>query len=65
MSKSEFIKKCITENKVFIFSKTYCPYCDKAKNALNSINVKYGLLELDEYILLFLEYLMVEKYKMN
>lgn len=45
----EVIKKCISENKVYMFSKTYCPYCDKAKNALDSIGVKYGLMELDMY----------------
>ncbi|CAH1639170.1 unnamed protein product [Spodoptera littoralis] len=28
----EFIKQAITEEKVVIFSKTYCPYCKLAKD---------------------------------
>lgn len=45
----EQVKKHIAENKVFVFAKSYCPYCKKAKEALDSINVKYGLLDLDKY----------------
>ncbi len=26
--------------KIVIFSKTFCPYCDKAKNILNKIEVR-------------------------
>ena len=37
----------IQENNVMVFSKTYCPYCEKAKSALNGLDVKYGLIELD------------------
>lgn len=29
-----FVEKTINENKVVVFSKTYCPYCTKAKRAL-------------------------------
>ena len=30
-----------------VFSKSYCPYCTQAKSALDQINVKYGVIELD------------------
>ena len=31
-----------------VFSKSYCPYCTKAKTALQSVGLtQYGLLELD------------------
>lgn len=45
----EQIKKLIADNKVFVFAKSYCPYCKKAKEALASINVEFGLLDLDKY----------------
>lgn len=38
----------INANKVMVFSKTYCPFCKMAKDALNQTGVKYGLVELDE-----------------
>ena len=38
----------IREHKVVVFSKTYCPFCKMAKDALNKTGVKYDLLELDE-----------------
>eukprot|EP00960_Hanusia_phi_P077001 768637-Hanusia_phi.AAC.1 len=34
-------------NTVVIFSKSYCPFCMKAKNVLESLNAKYEVLELD------------------
>ena len=42
------VKSLIESNPVVVFSKSYCPYCDKAKSALNAINAKYELLELDQ-----------------
>ncbi|KND05072.1 glutaredoxin [Spizellomyces punctatus DAOM BR117] len=44
----ELVEKAIKENKVVVFSKSYCPYCKKAKNLLDSLGVKYELFELDE-----------------
>ena len=38
----------VQNNKVMVFSKSYCPYCKMAKDALNSTGVKYELVELDE-----------------
>ncbi len=32
---------------VTIISKTYCPYCDKAKSLLKSLGVKFNCYEVD------------------
>jgi len=40
--------KQIADNKVMVFSKTYCPYCSKAKEALTNLGVKFTAYELDE-----------------
>uniref|UniRef100_A0A7S0HD74 Glutaredoxin domain-containing protein n=1 Tax=Hanusia phi TaxID=3032 RepID=A0A7S0HD74_9CRYP len=40
-------KQAIESNTVVIFSKSYCPFCMKAKNVLESLNAKYEVLELD------------------
>ena len=37
----------IKANKVMVFSKTYCPYCTKAKNEIAKLAPTYGVLELD------------------
>jgi len=44
---AELVKKLITENDVMVFSKTYCPYCVRAKSAVNAIT-KAAVMELDE-----------------
>ena len=31
-----------------VFSKSYCPYCDRAKAALKQMGVDFKTLELDE-----------------
>ncbi|KAF9096693.1 hypothetical protein BGX29_007285 [Mortierella sp. GBA35] len=41
------IDKVIAENAVVVFSKTYCPYCTKAKNLLAQHGVKAFIVELD------------------
>jgi len=33
---------------VFIFSKSYCPYCDKAKDLFASMGVEYKAIEVDQ-----------------
>ncbi|CAM9334502.1 unnamed protein product [Hapterophycus canaliculatus] len=33
---------------VVVYSKTYCPFCVKAKKALDEIGAKYELIELDK-----------------
>ncbi len=44
----QLVKSLVESNPVVVFSKSYCPYCDKAKNALKSIGAKYEVLELDQ-----------------
>eukprot|EP00282_Hemiselmis_andersenii_P026171 CAMPEP_0172011422 /NCGR_PEP_ID=MMETSP1041-20130122/8274_1 /TAXON_ID=464988 /ORGANISM="Hemiselmis andersenii, Strain CCMP439" /LENGTH=175 /DNA_ID=CAMNT_0012665887 /DNA_START=12 /DNA_END=537 /DNA_ORIENTATION=+ len=45
---SELVDSAIKENKVMVFSKTWCPFCIKAKKALDSVDAKYAVMELDE-----------------
>lgn len=45
----ETVTKLISKSPVFVFSKTYCPYCLRAKQALNSIGVKFDVMELNKY----------------
>ncbi|CAH1254416.1 GLRX2 [Branchiostoma lanceolatum] len=40
MSK-EFVEATIRDNKVVVFSKTYCPYCKMAKQELNKYKGQY------------------------
>jgi hypothetical protein len=42
-----FVKNVIESNKIAIFSKTYCPWCDKVKDLFNELNEKYHFVELD------------------
>ena len=47
--KTEFVNLQVSKNKVVVFSKSYCPFCKKAKAALSDAGLKeYVLLELDE-----------------
>uniref|UniRef100_A0A1D1ZL30 Glutaredoxin-1 n=1 Tax=Anthurium amnicola TaxID=1678845 RepID=A0A1D1ZL30_9ARAE len=43
----EYVEKLIQENPIMIFSKSYCPYCKKAKGIFETLNVKYKAIELD------------------
>lgn len=48
MPKVDEIKLAISQNKVVVYSKTYCPYCRMAKEALADAGLKnYLLIELD------------------
>ncbi|OQS03287.1 adiponectin receptor protein [Thraustotheca clavata] len=47
MSGAAFVQKALAENGVTVFSKTYCPYCTKAKNVLSSVGVPYVVYDLD------------------
>ena len=40
------VKKEINNNDILIFSKRNCVYCKKAIDILNSINIKYKLIEI-------------------
>ena len=46
----DIVDKAIQENAVMVFSKSYCPYCTKAKRALDSVmpREKYTVMELDK-----------------
>ena len=48
ISSKDEIRNLITANKVFIFSKSYCTYCKKAKSLLNDLKIDYKVLELDQ-----------------
>jgi glutaredoxin 3 len=40
-------EKAIKDNKVMVFSKSYCPYCAKTKSTLQGLGIKFGVFELD------------------
>jgi len=44
---NDFTDGLIKDNKVMIFSKSYCPFCKKVKEIFNTINVPYFAYELD------------------
>jgi len=41
------VENLIKQNKVIIFSKTTCPYCDKVKELFKSLKTEYTTIELD------------------
>ncbi len=41
------VKSLIKSGKVLVFSKTYCPYCDEAKQIFHTAEVKFEAFELD------------------
>ncbi|XP_065583835.1 thioredoxin reductase 1, cytoplasmic-like [Artemia franciscana] len=45
---ADLIEKYLQENKVMIFSKSYCPYCNKVKRLFKSINQEFTAVELDK-----------------
>lgn len=45
---SAFVQDTIKSNKVVVFSKTYCPYCVKAKRALQQFTTNFFVVELDQ-----------------
>ena len=38
----------IAGNKVMMFSKSYCPFCDQAKQVIQGYNAKFAAYELDK-----------------
>ncbi|KAI7890530.1 glutaredoxin-1 [Mucor mucedo] len=44
----ELVEKIIESNKVVVFSKSYCPYCVKAKAVLKEFGVEFFVMELDK-----------------
>lgn len=45
-----FVASTIASNRIIMFSKTYCPYCVKAKAALASLRADYATVELDRWV---------------
>ncbi|KAJ3301065.1 glutaredoxin [Blyttiomyces sp. JEL0837] len=43
----EIAEQLISSNHVTVFSKSYCPYCRKAKGLLDTLKVQYVAIELD------------------
>ena len=41
-------QQIVNDNKVVVFSKSYCPYCRATKSLLDGKNAKYFLMELDQ-----------------
>lgn len=46
--KQEQIEQWIKENKVFVASKSYCPFCQQTKDLLKSLGVDAYIIELDQ-----------------
>ncbi|XP_010488770.1 PREDICTED: glutaredoxin-C4-like [Camelina sativa] len=45
-SEAEFVQKTISSHKIVIFSKSYCPYCRKAKSVFRELDqVPYVVTE--------------------
>ncbi|KAL0088496.1 thioredoxin-like protein [Phycomyces blakesleeanus] len=45
----KFVNDSIANNKVVVFSKSYCPYCTKAKKILADLKVEVFIVELDKH----------------
>ncbi|CAH2229701.1 jg19244 [Pararge aegeria aegeria] len=44
----QFIKDAISQEKVVVFSKSYCPYCTLAKEVFGKVKQPIKVYELDE-----------------
>ncbi|KAJ7979372.1 Glutaredoxin family protein [Quillaja saponaria] len=47
-SEAAFVKKTISSHKIVIFSKSYCPYCKRAKGVFKELNQVPHVVEIDE-----------------
>ncbi|KVI11831.1 Glutaredoxin, partial [Cynara cardunculus var. scolymus] len=47
-SSVDFVKKTVSSHSIVIFSKSYCPYCKRAKGVFKELNKKPYVIELDE-----------------
>ncbi|OBZ83914.1 Glutaredoxin-1 [Choanephora cucurbitarum] len=48
MSKiQQVVEEIINNNKIAVFSKSYCPYCQKAKKLLQDLGYEFFAIELD------------------
>ncbi|PRP79274.1 hypothetical protein PROFUN_14257, partial [Planoprotostelium fungivorum] len=48
MSVESQVESLIKDNSVVVFSKSYCPYCTRAKSALKELGADAKILELDQ-----------------
>lgn len=46
-SARDLTQNAISTHKIMVFSKTYCPYCTRAKDAISNLGQKYEVIELD------------------
>jgi len=44
----EWVTKLTTEQKVVVFSKTTCPFCDKVKKLFSDLDIQIEIVELDQ-----------------
>lgn len=47
-SVQELVQRQIADERVIVFSKSYCPYCARAKKALKERKVEFKAHELDQ-----------------
>ena len=47
-STSDFINTAIANNKVVVFSKSYCPFCTKTKDLFDELGVDATVYELNQ-----------------
>ncbi|KAF8092196.1 hypothetical protein N665_0422s0025 [Sinapis alba] len=45
---ADFVQKTISSHKIVIFSKSYCPYCKRAKSVFSELDQVPHVVELDE-----------------
>ncbi|KAI8372336.1 glutaredoxin [Choanephora cucurbitarum] len=45
----DVVKRAIADNKVMVFSKSYCPFCIRAKDLLDDMDVNYKAIELNDH----------------
>ncbi|UZJ56394.1 hypothetical protein CBS101457_005714 [Exobasidium rhododendri] len=50
MAGKQIVEKLLAESRVTVFSKSYCPYCVRAKSVISSFDIpasKLAIMELD------------------
>ncbi|KAI4380247.1 hypothetical protein MLD38_006462 [Melastoma candidum] len=47
-SAAAFVKKTVSSHRIVIFSKSYCPYCRRAKGVFKELKQSPHVVELDE-----------------
>ncbi|KAG1326896.1 glutaredoxin-C8 [Cocos nucifera] len=47
-TKAAFVKKTVAAHDIVIFSKSYCPYCRRAKSVFKELNKEPYVVELDQ-----------------